>query len=458
MEQSEFDIIIIITSAISVLMGLYMLSLYRSASGVRATAFWAFGSLTIGVGLLFRLIPHAGIFLVDVVPTLFIALGLSYYLAGIWQLKGKKIIPWIVFGIPALNVVQSLVFLQVFPSSRIRLIIYYSLLIVCSGISLFEMVKLNQDQKYLRHIFNLNAISFFVFLVFLVAAITLLISQSGFNPAEEGKTTIIVYTVLNMLMVALTFGFISAVNLKLYKDLEIQLKSKDKFFSIIAHDLRGPVGTIMNFLNLLNNENELGKEEREYYLRELEKLSQSTFHLLQNLFDWSRSDNLSQMEDEIIELNNIIAQNVVLFERLARFKSINVEFKSGNAAHIRGDSKMIEVILRNLVSNALKFTPRGGKVTIKTRNSYNKVQLMVCDTGMGIAPEKLKTIYNFEGCQSSVGTNGEVGSGFGMVVCKDFIQKNKGSIHIKSEVNVGTEVVVEFPPVVIDRTKKVGLN
>lgn len=458
MEQTGFDIMIIITSAISILMGLYMLLLYRSASGVRATAFWAFGSLTVGVGLLFRLIPPVGSFVTDVVPTLFVALGLYYYLAGIWQLKEKKIIPWIVFGMPALNVIQSVFFSQIIPSTRIRLILYYLILAIYSGIALFEMLKLSHDQKYLRHIFSLNAVSFFVFFIFIMVGITVLISQPEFELTESGNAILIMFTVANMLMVALTFGFISAVNLKLYKDLEVQLKSKDKFFSIIAHDLRGPVGTIMNFLNLLNSENDLEKEEREHYLRELEKLSQSTYHLLQNLFDWSRSDNLTQVEGEIIELNKIITQNVVLFERLAQFKSICVEFESGNATHIRGDSKMIEVILRNLVSNALKFTPKGGKVTIKTRNDINKVQMMVCDTGMGIAPEILKTIYNFEGCHSSVGTNGEVGSGFGMVVCKDFVQKNNGSIYIKSEVNVGTEVIVEFPLVGFDGTKQIGLN
>jgi two-component system, sensor histidine kinase and response regulator len=439
-------------------MGMYMLLLYRSTAGVRATAFWAFGSLTVGFGLLFKLIPPAGGLVADVVPTLFIALGLYYYLAGIWHLKGKKIIPWIVFGMPALNVVQSVVFSQFIPSNRIRLVIYYSLLAIYASISLYEMLKLNRDQKYLRNIFNLNAVSFFIFLVFLVLGITVLLSQPGFNPAEAGRFTLIMFTAANLLMVALTFGFISAVNLKLYKELEVHLKSKDKFFSILAHDLRGPVGTIMNFLNLLNNENDLKKEEREYYLRELEKLSQSTFHLLQNLLDWSTSDNMAQVEGEIIELNNVIAQNVVLFERLARFKSISVEFEGENATHIRGDAKMIEVILRNLVSNALKFTPKGGKVTIKTRNGINKVQMLVRDTGMGIAPEKLKTIYNFEGCRSTVGTNGEVGSGFGMVVCKDFIQKNNGSIHIKSEVNVGTEVVVEFPLAGYEGEKRIGLN
>ncbi|HKI87391.1 MAG TPA: ATP-binding protein, partial [Draconibacterium sp.] len=433
-----------------------MLLLYRSTSGVKSTAFWAFGSLTVGVGLLFRLIPPTGGFVATVIPTLFIALGLYYYLAGIWHLKGKKINPWIVFGMPALNLVQSVVFSQLIPSDQIRLILYYSIIVIYACIALFEMLKLNDNQKYLRQIFNLNAFSFFIFLALLISGITVLVSQPGFNPVNAGRATLIMFTVSNLLMVALTFGFISAVNLKLYKELEVQLKTKDKFFSIIAHDLRGPVGTIMNFLNVLNNENELTKEEREYYLRELEKLSQSTFHLLQNLFDWSRSE--THEESEIIELNKVIAQNLILFERLAKFKSITVEFDKGSASCIHGDSKMIEVVLRNLVSNALKFTPEGGKVTIKTSKNLNKVELFVRDTGIGISPEKLKTIYNFEGCRSSVGTNGEVGSGFGMVVCKDFVQKNKGSIRIKSEINVGTEVIVEFPLSELNGEKQFQLN
>jgi len=439
-------------------MGLYMLLLYRGTSRVKATAFWAFGSLTIGVGFLFHFVPPQGSFVADVVPTLFVALGLYYYVAGIWQLKEKKINPWIVFGIPAFNLVQSVIFSQVIPSDRIRLIIYYSILAIFTCISLYEMIMLDQNQKYLRHVFNLNAVSFFIFLAFLVTGIKMLISHPDFKLAENGYSILIIFTAVNLIMVALTFGFISAVNLKLYKELEIQLKSKNKFFSIIAHDLRGPVGTIMNFLNLLNNENDLIKEEREHYLIELEKLSQSTFHLLQNLLDWSTSDDLLHVQGEIIELNKIIVQNVTFFERLARFKSIDVEFKQGTEAQIHADSKMIEVVLRNLVSNALKFTPVGGKVTIKTSNSLNKVQLMVRDTGIGISPEKLKTIYNFEGCRSSVGTNGEIGSGFGMIVCRDFILKNNGTMYIKSEVNVGTEVVVEFPLADFNGSKQYELN
>ena len=435
-----------------------MLLLYKSTTGVRATAFWAFGSLTIGVGLLFRLIPPAGSFIADVVPTLFINLGIYYYLAGIWQLKGKKIIPWIVLGVPSLNIVQSIIFSQIIPSTQTRLILYYLFCAVYACISLYEMIKLDDNQKYLRQIFNLNAASFFIFLVILIAGITLLIAQPGFTPAEAGMRTLVIFTVVNLLIIALTFGFISAVNLKLYKELEIQLKSKNKFFSIIAHDLRSPVGTIMNFLNLLNNENDLGKEERQHYLRELEKLSQSTFHLLQNLLDWSKSDNLTNVEGEIIELNKIIGENVALFQRLAQFKSIDVEIESGASTHIRGDSKMIEVVLRNLVSNALKFTPEGGKITIKTSNSLDKVQLLVRDTGMGMAPDKLKTIYNFEGCRSTPGTNGEIGSGFGMIVCRDFVRKNNGSMFITSEINVGTEVIVEFPQVGLKNTKSYNLN
>lgn len=458
MEASEFDILIIITSAISIILGVYMLLLYRSTSGVRSTAFWAFGSLTVGTGLLFQLVPPSDSFVAEVVPTLFVVLGLYYYLAGIWQLKGKRIIPWVVFGIPGLNLVQSIFFSQIIPSTRIRLILYYSLVVIYASIALYEMIKLDDNQKYLRQIFNLNAVSFFIFLIFLIAGVTLLVSQPDFRPAKAGIFTLIIFVVVNLLMVTLTFGFISAVNLKLYNELEIQLKSKNKFFSIIAHDLRSPVGTIMSFLNLLNNENDLNENERKHYLSELEKLSQSTFHLLQNLLDWSKSDNLTHVEGEIIELNKIITENVVLFERLARFKSIDIEIESGAAAHIRGDSKMIEVILRNLVSNALKFTPEGGKVTIKTRNNSNKVQLLVRDTGMGMAPDKLKTIYNFEGCRSTLGTNGEIGSGFGMIVCRDFVQKNNGSMFITSEVNAGTEVIVEFPQAGLKNAKHYELN
>ena len=446
MRQVDYEILVVITSGISILMGLYMLLLSKSTSGVKGIRYWASGSLLIGFGLLFKLIPPHNGFLPVVMPTLFTASGLYLYLAGIWRFKEKEIVRWVVFGFPIANLVQSILFFYVFPLPRIRVALYAIFLAVYCTIAIYEMLKIAPEQKYLQNLFRMNAISFFVFLGLLGLSIVSMMNTPNFDPSIINRLTLIKFAISGFVMIALTFGFISAVNLHLQTKLEGQLVSKNKFLKIIAHDLRGSVGTMMNFLNFLNNEPDLIEDKRQYYLEKLEELSESTFHLLQNLFEWSSNSNsLVHFNEEVFELNNLIAGNIEHFKSLAKLKSIHLEYEKGTNAEIKGHKKMLETVVRNLLSNALKFTPEKGKISIGTQQNGDMVQLCVKDTGVGIPSEKLEKIFNFEASSSSSGTNGEVGSGFGLVVCHDFIQKNRGTIQIKSQLNQGTEVILEFP-------------
>jgi signal transduction histidine kinase len=249
------------------------------------------------------------------------------------------------------------------------------------------------------------------------------------------------------ILTALTFGFLSAVNLQLYHELRGQLITKTKFFSIIAHDLKGPVGTLMNFLNLLNNQKDLEEEQRLRFMGNLEVLSQSTYHLLQNLLDWANtSGNIAQFDTTKLELNQLIESNIKFFESLTLFKSIQLEFHHEEGVYIHGNSKMIETVIRNLVSNAIKFTPKGGTITITTENEDNStISLIVEDTGVGIPPERMDQLFKLESSQSTRGTNGESGSGLGLALVKEFVTKNKGTIRVESQPGEGTRFIVEFP-------------
>lgn len=446
MQLTTPDIVYIISSGLSLIMGLYMLLLYRSTKNVKGPGWWAAGSLVVGLALLIRIFsPEYGISPL-IISALLNAVGLYIYLAGIWDFKGKKIRKRIIVGLPAFDVAQTAFFMLIIPSHQIRSSIHITILLIYCSIAIYEMFQLKPGQEYLKTIFRINSVSFFIFGLILLLNLLNILQNPGFVPGQINDIRIVLYVISTFVMIALTFGFLSAVNLKLYNELEGQLKSRTKFFAIIAHDLRGPVGTIMNFLNLLNTEPDISKEQKQNFLEKIELLSQSTFHLLQNLLEWATSSkNIHSAEKETVDLNEQVEKCIELMKHLTDLKSIHLEFKKRHETLISGNSKMIETVIRNLVSNALKFTPEGGQITIEIQNNSQKVQLIVEDTGIGIEPEKLRHLFNFEESRSTSGTDGESGSGLGLVLCNEFVKKNDGTIGIESQPKKGTKVTVEFP-------------
>lgn len=432
-------------AGISLIMGFYMLFLKRTAFK-QGAEYWAAGSITIGIGLLFKSIAPADSYFSLAGFPIFITIGLYLYLAGIWKFKEKKINKWIIIGIPILDFIQSVIFFNIFHLHLIQIGIHISFLIVYCIYAIYEMVKLNPAQKYLKNVFLLNAISFSIFLLLLVLNFYVLVENNNLDPSFISNSRIILQIMAGFVMIALTFGFLSALNIRLTLELENQLKSKTKFLSIIAHDLRGPVGNIMNFLELLQNEKDLNEQERNKYLKILNRLSKSTFHLLQNLLEWAnKSKNINNYEHKRIELSQVIANNIDFLKSSTLLKTIDLEFREGKQTYISSNANMLETILRNLVSNAVKYTPKGGRISIATEKVQNTVRLIVADNGQGIQPEILDSLFEFESSRSTKGTEGEVGSGFGLVLCKELINNNYGTIKIESKLGIGTKVIVDFP-------------
>lgn len=445
MELNIIQVLTIINSGISLIMGLYMLFLHRTTNA-NGTGYWATGSLVIGAGMLLRLVPPVNGYIAMVGPGVMVTIGLYLYLAGIWEFKEQKIHKWLIIGIPVLDFVQSVIFFFLFNTFRIQVSFHILFLSIYCFIAIYEMFKLSPEHKYLKYIFQINAFSFFIFLAVLVLNAVFVVIQSRHNPSSISNSGIILHIISGFVMIALTFGFLMAANMKLDWELRSQLKSKTKFFSIIAHDLRGPIGNIMSFLELLNNESDFSEKERKKFMETLNVLSKSTFHLLQNLLEWStKSKNLNKYENKKLELNKIIADNIDFFKGSASIKSIHIDFNPGQQTYISGNANMLETIIRNLISNAVKFTPLGGNITIETQKDADKVWLIIADNGQGIEPKTLKSILNFEESKSTKGTHGEVGSGLGLVLCKEFAEQNNGIIRIESQPGTGTTVTVEFP-------------
>lgn len=424
-----------------------MFFLQRNFTG-KGPGYWAAGALVIGVGLLLKAFsPIGNIFSIAGLP-IFVTIGLYLYLAGIWKFKGMEINKWIVIGIPVLDILQFIVLFKIFHSFRIQIGLHQIVIIIYCLLSIVEMLRLNSAQKYLRKIFLLNALFYTIFLTILLLNVYSLITNPNVDQLKITDIIIMGQIITGFVMIALTFGFLTAVNVQLNMELKDQVKSKTKFLSIIGHDLRGPVGNIMNFLDLLQNKSDLNEKKRKEYLTILTSLSQSTFHLLQNLLEWAtKSKYLNKFESERVELSQIISNDLNLFKGSTAAKSIKLEIIEGERSYFLGSVNMIQTIVRNLVSNAIKYTPEGGIITITSEKVLDKVRLVVSDTGQGMNPETISSLFKFETTESSIGTSGEIGSGLGLALCKELASINNGVIEIESQEGVGTIVVVEFPAV-----------
>ncbi len=444
MEISNVLVLTIMNSGISLITGFYLFFLQKNSYDY-GLKYWATGAIIVGIGLLIKAISPVNSSLAIVSFPLFLTIGLFVYLAGIWKFKGKKISKWIFIGLPLLDVLQSIILYEIFHLYRIQIGIHQLFIITYCVLAIVEMLRLDLSQKYLRTVFILNAIFYAIFLIQVLLNLFAIISNPNFSPFVSNNTVVFMHIASGIVMIALTFGFLSAVNIRLNMELEDQLKSKTKFLSIIGHDLRGPVGNIMNFLDLIENKADLNEEERKGYLTILNTLSHSTFHLLQNLLEWAtKSKYLNKFDSEQINLSTIISESITLFSTSVALKSIHLKINKEKDAYILGNSNMLQTIVRNLVSNAIKFTPNGGTITITTQKTHKKVYLIVTDTGRGIKPEIIDSLLKFETNEATIGTNGEIGSGLGLALCKELVTINKGTIKIESQEGVGTKITIEF--------------
>ncbi len=224
--------------------------------------------------------------------------------------------------------------------------------------------------------------------------------------------------------------------------------TKNKFFSIIAHDLKAPLNSLSGFSNLIINHIEyLSKDEIKMMAVDLDKSVRNLYDLLNNLLTWARSQmNTIEFQPVNLEVNTLFDDLVGLIQLNAQTKKIHLVTNLSTEIKIFADENAVKAILRNLASNALKFTPEDGKVTLAAKQyNENFVQISVNDTGVGMDAVTMTKIFRIETKHSTKGTQGESGTGLGLLLCKEFVEKNGGTISVESIVDVGTTFKVLLP-------------
>jgi len=227
------------------------------------------------------------------------------------------------------------------------------------------------------------------------------------------------------------------------------IATKDKFFSIIAHDLKNPLSVISNMSShLLRNHREFSEEKKIAYVQLINESSHILYKLLENLLEWSRAQtgNLN-FEPKEFDLHELSTNNLALFEEQAREKSIDIEAYIEENSLITADYNMINTVMRNLISNALKFTYPGGKVKVFSKRENGTYSLYVSDSGIGIDTEDLKKLFRIDVSHSTLGTENEEGTGLGLILCKEFIDKHNGNIQVQSKIGEGTTFIVTLPKI-----------
>lgn len=230
------------------------------------------------------------------------------------------------------------------------------------------------------------------------------------------------------------------------EQLRYEIGVKNKLFSIIAHDLRSPFTTLLGMTRMMSQMSEhFSKDKLVSYARDINEAGERIFELLQNLLEWSRLQmEGSKLEPEILALEKVVQESIDLLKPIALEKDITLT-NSISKQVAYADVNMVDTVVRNLVTNALKFTSQGGTVDVSSVEQNNQVQVTVADSGVGIRKDLIESIFALDQKTSTTGTAGEKGTGLGLPLCKDMLERNGGQIWVESTEGKGAKFHFTLP-------------
>lgn len=224
-------------------------------------------------------------------------------------------------------------------------------------------------------------------------------------------------------------------------------KTKDRLFSIIAHDLKTPFQGLLGYTKILATEySSLSEEEKISFITSIEDLSNNAYKLLENLLEWTRlQTGKNTFNPENFNLFLELYPTISIVKQTAGKKEIQLNCDIDNSIFIQADKNMVSTIVRNLVSNSVKFTNPGGTIKLAATKYDNFVEISVEDNGVGINKETLEELFKFDKTITTKGTANEGGTGLGLLLCKELVEKHGGEIRVESEVNKGSRFVLTIP-------------
>lgn len=231
------------------------------------------------------------------------------------------------------------------------------------------------------------------------------------------------------------------------KDLRTANNAKNKFFSILGHDLRNPMHTILGQSYLLSKKyDKLDDNERISFATELHGASENIYNLIERLLEWSRCQQGGiRYNPQQLVLQDVVSDSVSLLGNAAKDKSIEIISNIDSSTHLFADPSILQTIIRNLLGNSIKFTRNGGRIIISSKEENGNVVISVADNGVGIAEDKIPTLFAIDSDTKTLGTNKEKGTGLGLPLCKEFVELHKGKIWVESKKDEGSTFYFSIP-------------
>lgn len=231
------------------------------------------------------------------------------------------------------------------------------------------------------------------------------------------------------------------------KNLRNILKSKYKLISMISHDLKNPIATYISLnKHLFDSYHTISDGERKDYISMMYSSAKQTYELLTALLDWSRARNgMLKSKKCTTNLKELIETSIIEVKDQADAKSINLVNNTDLNINSYVDPIMIKSVIRNLLTNAIKYSPPGKRVIIETSKKGDKAEISVIDSGIGIEKNKIPALFDYDFSYSTPGTNNEKGTGFGLIISKDYIEQNNGTIDVESKIGQGSKFTISLP-------------
>ncbi|XOV94576.1 MAG: sensor histidine kinase [Bacteroidota bacterium] len=337
----------------------------------------------------------------------------------------------------------------------------HSTIALCFGFGAFELFRKTNKTRFALMV----AITYLLFsLAWLNSAILAIVESSGikyFDGTTNREFVIWVTAALNMIVASVGYLLmLKDLNEKEIDEKNLQIESdnkkltalnnqKDKFFSIIAHDLKGPIGGLLNLGEVLQKKyDQVSPEKREELFRLLVNSAKETSNLLENLLQWSKSESKqSEVIPAKLDVAKLIDKSLSLLNQKIEEKGISITKDLEKGASAWADEIMTDFVIRNLISNATKYVHKGGNIHISSRldSERNLCITEIMDDGVGIEPKLLKKLFYLDSTYTTKGTNNESGTGLGLKICKEFISLNHGFIQVKSTQGQGSTFTISLP-------------
>ena len=309
-------------------------------------------------------------------------------------------------------------------------------------------------------LYNLRLFLRILFTIFVTVLYVSMLIYSGLNePKYYVPQSFAIFSgIINIIstggiisIFAFSYSHYIRKNINLLKNAEKQQRTlnaqKNRFFSIFSHDLKNPITTLSGFVDMmLYNFENLDVAQQKDFLMQIQNSVTDLKSLVNGLLEWSKSQlDKAPMHPELIDVGPTLLEIKSLFEHYAMQKNITLEIPVDNGITVYADEHMFRSIMRNLISNAMKFTYTGGKVIITAKNENQKTSIKISDTGMGISAQNLESLFRIDKKIIMSGTNDEKGTGLGLIVTKEFVEKNNGTITVESILEQGTSFTVTLP-------------